>query len=54
MIPLNASKVNHIVQMVEPFKFDRLYGGWWDYIVATDAKAVIKRSVERYIKAISG
>ena len=53
MIPLNASSVNRIVQMVEPFKFDRLYGGWWDYVVTTDAKAVIKRSAERYIKAIS-
>ena len=54
MIPLNASAVNRIVHMVEPFKFDRLYGGWWDYVVATHAKEVIKRSAERYIKAISG
>jgi hypothetical protein len=53
MIPLNTSAVNRIVQMVEPFKFDRLYGGWWDYVVATDAKGAVKRSAERYIKAIS-
>ena len=53
MIPLNARAVERILQMVEPLDFDRIYGGWWDLIVATDAKAAVKRSAERYIKAIS-
>ena len=53
MIPLNAKKVQHIVDAVEPLAFDRLYGGWWDLVVRKDAKAVVKRSAERYIKAIS-
>ena len=52
MIPLNASAVERIVRSVEPFAFDRIYGGWWDYVVSTDAKAAVKRSAERYIKAI--
>jgi len=53
MIPLNAGAVERIVGAVEPFDFDRIYGGWWDLIVATDAKRTVKRSAERYIKAIS-
>ena len=53
MIPLNARAVAHIVQMVEPFEFDRIYGGWWDYVMPTGAKSAVKRSAERYIKAIS-
>lgn len=53
MIPLNAGAVERIVQAVEPFDFDRIYGGWWNLIVASDAKAAVKRSAERYIKAIS-
>ena len=53
LIPLNARAVEHIVQMVEPLAFDRIYAGWWDSIVATDGKAVVRRSAERYIKAIS-
>ncbi len=53
MIPLNARTVERIVQVVEPFAFDRLYGGWWDYLIPTDAKSAVKRSAERYIKAIS-
>jgi hypothetical protein len=53
MIPLNARAVQGIINAVEPFAFDRLYGGWWDYVIPTDAKAAVKRSAERYIKAIS-
>jgi len=53
MIPLNARAVERILQAVEPLAFDRIYGGWWDLIVRSDAKAAVKRSAERYIKAIS-
>jgi glyoxylase-like metal-dependent hydrolase (beta-lactamase superfamily II) len=52
MIPLNKSAIERIVNAVEPFEFDRIYGGWWDYHVL-DAKSAVKRSAERYIKAIS-
>ena len=52
MIPLNAKTVQHIVEAVESYDFERLYGGWWDSIVKSDAKAAVKRSAERYIKAI--
>ena len=53
IIPLGKRAVERIVQVVEPFEFDRIYGGWWDKIVAPDAKEAVKRSAERYIKAIS-
>jgi glyoxylase-like metal-dependent hydrolase (beta-lactamase superfamily II) len=52
MIPLNTKTVEHIIESIEPYAFDRLYGGWWDLIVRSDAKAAVKRSAERYIKAI--
>lgn len=52
MIPLNAKTVEHIIESIEPYAFDRIYGGWWDLIVRGDAKAAVKRSAERYIKAI--
>jgi hypothetical protein len=49
MIPLNAGAVERIVGAVEPFDFDRIYGGWWDLIVATIAKVAVRRSAVRYI-----
>jgi len=52
MIPLNKRAIERIVNAVEPYDFDLIYGGWWDYLVL-DAKSAVKRSAERYIKAIS-
>ena len=52
LIPLPASTVRRIEAAVEPFDFDRIYGAWWDKVVATDAKAAVKRSADRYACAI--
>ena len=52
MIPLNKRAVERIVQAVELYEFERIYGGWWDHHVV-DAKSALKRSAERYIRAIS-
>lgn len=52
LIPLPATKVAAIQRAVEPYTFDRIYGAWWDRTVATNAKAIVRHSAERYIKAI--
>lgn len=53
MIPLNAAKVTNILDSVEPFAFEQLYGGWWHSIIASDAKNAVKRSAARYLDAIA-
>lgn len=53
LIPLPARMVRAIVQAVEPFAYDRIYGGWFDRVVASDAKAVVARSAERYERALT-
>jgi glyoxylase-like metal-dependent hydrolase (beta-lactamase superfamily II) len=52
-IPLPARAVRRIVAALGPYEFDRIYGAWWPSIVASDAKAAVVRSAERYIAAIS-
>lgn len=52
LIPLNAQAVARIVNALEPFAFEKIYGGWWHSIVAADAKNVVKRSAARYLQAI--
>ena len=52
LVPLAADKIRRIVAAVEPYAFERLYGAWWDAVVVADAKASVRRSAERYIKAI--
>jgi len=52
-IPLPASEIDRIASTLEPYAFDRIYGAWWDRNVASDAKAAVRRSAERYKKAIA-
>ncbi len=51
-IPLSPAGVRRIAAAVEPFAFDRIYGSWEGRVVASDAKAAIRRSAERYIAHI--
>jgi hypothetical protein len=53
-IPLSASAIERIVQAVEPFEYDRMYGAFWEMVIDRDGKAVVKRSAERYLRAIRG
>jgi glyoxylase-like metal-dependent hydrolase (beta-lactamase superfamily II) len=54
LIPLSATEVRRIVATVEPYRFDRIYGGWWDRVVDRDGKAAIQKSADRYIRWIEG
>jgi hypothetical protein len=51
-IPLPAKSVRAIVGAVEPFEFDRLYGAWPKHEIVTGAKEAVKRSAERYVRAL--
>jgi hypothetical protein len=51
-IPLSVAAVNRVVAAVEPWAFDRIYGAWWERVVAVDAKAAVARSAARYVAAI--
>jgi hypothetical protein len=53
-IPLSAGEVEHIGQAMKPFAFDTLYGHYFDRVIATGAKAVLDKSVARYVAAVRG
>jgi hypothetical protein len=53
-IPLNATAVRRIVHTLEPYDYERLYGFTWQSIVEQDAKRAVRRSADRYLKAIAG
>jgi glyoxylase-like metal-dependent hydrolase (beta-lactamase superfamily II) len=54
LIPLPAQAIRRIVEAVEPFVFDRIYGAWWDRVVPAGAKDAVRRSADRYVRAIRG
>lgn len=53
-IPLDASSVRRIADAVEPYAFDKIYGAFPKMTVAKDGKGAVRRSAERYLRAITG
>jgi hypothetical protein len=52
LIPLNAAQVTDIAAALAPFRFDRIYGHFFDRVIPTGAEQVLQASVARYIAAI--
>jgi hypothetical protein len=52
-IPLGAAAIHHILEIIEPFPFEQIYGAWWKANVSSDAKAAVARSAQRYLRAIA-
>jgi len=53
LVPLSAAAVTRIVERIEPFAFEQIYGGWWERNVLADAQGAVSRSAERYLRAIA-
>ena len=51
-IPLPAATVRRMVAKLEPYRFERVYGAWFGAVVRADAKAAVRRSAERYLRAL--
>src|SRR5437899_9460778 len=53
LIPLGAAAIHRILETIEPFSFDQIYGGWWRANVSMDAKNAVTQSAQRYLRAIA-
>jgi hypothetical protein len=53
-IPLARGDVRQIVDAVEPFGFDQIYGAWFGQNIMRGAKEALRYSANRYIAAITG
>jgi glyoxylase-like metal-dependent hydrolase (beta-lactamase superfamily II) len=52
-IPLPPSKVERIGAALAPFEFDTIHGAWWGDVVRRDGSAAVRRSVDRYVRAVT-
>ncbi|MGH7581108.1 MAG: MBL fold metallo-hydrolase [Gemmatimonadales bacterium] len=52
LIPLDAAAVGRIVEAVEPFEFEPIYGGWTGKAVLESGKHAVRYSAQRYLRAI--
>ncbi len=48
-IPERPRAIRRALALIEPLRFDRVYGAWWGRIVHADGAAAIRRSAERYL-----
>jgi hypothetical protein len=51
-IPVSAATVRRIMETLEPWPFRKLYGAWRGFVVHGDPKVALRRSAERYLRAI--
>jgi glyoxylase-like metal-dependent hydrolase (beta-lactamase superfamily II) len=54
LVPLGEAAVRRIVEALEPFPFDSIHGAWWGRVVEDDGSEIVRRSADRYIRAIRG
>ena len=54
LIPLPAAEVRRICDRVLTYGFDRIYSSWYDRVLLKDARNAVKRSAERYVRALEG
>jgi hypothetical protein len=54
LVPLPDAEVQRIAAAVEPFDYEAIYGAWWDAIIPADGPAIVRRSADRYSRALRG
>jgi hypothetical protein len=54
LVPLPDAEVQRMAAAVEPFAYDAIYGAWWDAIILADAPEIVRRSADRYSRALRG
>jgi hypothetical protein len=53
LIPLPPARVQAIGAALAPFEFETIHGAWWDRVVRSDGSDVVRRSIDRYVRAIT-
>jgi hypothetical protein len=53
LVPLPAREVERIATALEPWPFERILGAWWGRLVPANGSEVVRRSAERYVRAVT-
>jgi glyoxylase-like metal-dependent hydrolase (beta-lactamase superfamily II) len=53
-LPLPERSVRGVLDAVRPYRFDRIYGGWWTPAIRKDGRRVLESSAARYIEFLRG
>jgi hypothetical protein len=50
LIPERPRVIRRALRTLEPYPFERVYGGWWRRVVQADGVEAVRRSAERYLE----
>jgi glyoxylase-like metal-dependent hydrolase (beta-lactamase superfamily II) len=50
LIPERPRTIRRALALIEPFRFERVYGAWSDLIVGADGAEAVQRSADRYLR----
>jgi len=50
LIPERPRTIRRALSLIEPFRFERIYGAWWKRVVQMDGSASVQRSADRYLR----
>src|SRR3954451_5838799 len=54
LVPLPEAEVQRIAAAVQPFAYEAIYGAWFGTVIERDGPAIVRRSAERYGRALRG
>jgi hypothetical protein len=54
LIPLPEAEVERMAAAVEPYRYEAIYGAWWGTVIERDGPDIVRRSAERYGRAVRG
>lgn len=49
-LPLGAVAVRKIAEKISPYRFERIYGAFWDRVIGSDGQRVVQESVSRHVE----
>jgi hypothetical protein len=52
LVPLPEAEVDRMVAAVDPYAYEAVYGAWWDAILPAGGPEIVRRSAERYGRAL--
>ncbi len=54
LVPLPEQTVRAVAGSVDQLAYDAIYGAWWGTVIPQDAKEIVRRSADRYGRALRG
>ncbi len=53
-IPLDEKRIQRVLSILKPLKFDRIYSGWWDKVIQSGGSDAVDKSGRQYLDILQG